>query len=803
MPLCIVCLSLLNIAKAQPSTDKYAVTSATKSVVRSFPLSSVRLLDGPFKQTKDNVHDFLLDWEADRLLHWHRKAAGLEPKAEHYGGWDNGGSNMLGHYLTACAHMYATTGDEHLLKQVNYIVDELALCQQNQESNAVFNGVGMEEAFQKIQRGDFTYKLIGPEFPMGPGGNPWYGIHKNLAGLRDAYLFCDNEKAKEVLIKYTDWINDFVQSVPADQFQRHLDVEHGGICQTIADVYALTGDQKYLDLAKKFVHHRVADPVAANRDMLYPHHANTQVPKFAGYARFYELAGEKTAELGKAAFNFWDMVVHNHMNVIGGNSEYERFGPSGEISKRIGFSSSETCNTYNMLKLSNQLYELSGDVKYMDYYERALYNHILASVGPKQGAFCYYVSTKPGWFKTYSTPFNSNWCCVGTGLENPGKYEEAIYAHDDTSVYVNLFIASELNWKEQQFTLQQQTRFPESDTVHLTVTNPGKQNMALKIRQPYWVSESMQIWINEKPVSAKGKNGYINLSQKWKKGDRIMVVLPMKLHIAETPDNEHIGAVLYGPIVLAGALGKEGIENLQPYAEDMWEFKDKPALEDIPVLIGDKQHPADWIKPVASKPLHFTVQSADKQAVTLMPFYKVHLQRYALYWDMFTPQQWKEYTSLKTQEVKDEVVLGDTTSEAAHHWKGEKTTSGKTFFRTFRSAEAGGWFSYRMRADSQEPLYLVCQYWGGGWGENDPKGIVEIYVDDHKIATTNLTDANYTYHPTVFYEVIYPIPQGFTKNKETVTVRFQPKSDTLNSGPFTARVVTAPGLNYNELLKDQ
>ncbi len=783
---------------AQYSTDKFAVTTAIKQKVYSFPLGNVQITDQLFRNPKDKVHAYLLRWNADSLLYWHRKAAGLEPKVPgHYKGWENGGSNILGHYLTALSLMYATTKDQQLLDRINYIVDELALCQQHAKTGAVFNGVEFEKAFEEMRKGNFNFRLVGPEFPLVNNGNYFYGIHKNIAGLRDAYLLANNQKAKEVLVKYVDWVNDFVNDIPAEKFQEVLNVEHGGMAEVIADVYGITGNKTYAELSKKFVQHKIAGPVAQGVDMLYPQHANSRIPQFVGYCRMHELMGHDADSEGVAALKFWDIVIQDHTLVNGGNSEYERFGPAGQISQRIGMSSSETCNTYNMLKLSHELYEQTANTKYLDYYERALYNHILASIDD-EGMFCYYVSTKPGWFKTFSTAFSSNWCCVGSGMENPGKYEQDIYARDDNNIYVNLFISSTVNWKDRGLVLKQQTGFPQSDTMYLNVVSADKET-GIKIRRPSWLNAPAQISINNKPQKVSAGSGYLTIPLKAKKGDIIRVILPMSLRVEETPDNPAIAAILYGPILLAGDLGRKGIENLNQHTSDMWQLKNNPELKNIPVVVADKQHPETWIRKVKGQPLTFTMKSIDNKEVLLRPFYTINNERYSVYWDLFSAKQWQDYQYYKKNYLKDEVIAGDSLSEASHHLQSKNDTTENIYFKTSPSPKEGGQFSYELKAATDEPLFLVIKYWGGGWGP-DPSGILEIYVENIKIATHDLGNK---LHETTFYDLNYAIPIQLTKGKKKIKVLFASRSRKLVSGVFSCKLVTAQGLIFKDLLKDQ
>lgn len=772
-----------------------------------FPLTAVRLLSGPasfspFYTAKQKDAAYLRSLDPNRFLYWPRQAVGLPPKADHYGGWESGGAVVLGHYLSACSLMYATTADADLRERVSYIVDELALCQQQRPDGGIFVAKWQIDQYEKMRQGVFTYHSAGPEFPFVNGGNPWYGAHKFFAGLRDTHQHAGNQKAKQVLIRLADWAYDLVMPIPDSTFQRSLDVEHGGMTEVLADVYAITGNPKYLALARKFIHQRVYRPMLEGRDMLYPHHANAQVPKFIGYERLNEVAGDTLA--GRSAANFFDIVLRNHTLVIGGNSEYERFGPAGQLSRRIGASSAETCNTYNMLKLASQLYRRTGEVRYMDYYERALYNHILAAIDPQTGMFCYYVSTKPGFFKTFSTPHNSNWCCVGTGMENPGQYEAAIYGHTDRALFVNLFIPSRLMWVEKRFGLRQEGHFPESDTVRLMVESPGKSPITLSLRNPVWAKGKGQLLVNGQLVPTDSQAPYLSVTRRWRTGDRLTLVLPKTLRVEDTPDNPNISAILYGPIVLAGTLGNLADEKLDPFNGDHLGYEHKPELKKLPQFVVDKTQPETWIRPVTGQPLTFQAQPATRSSpITLQPFYRINRQRYSIYWDLFSPTAWQRHTQAQRDHLRDAVTPDDSLAEVVHGLKGADTQRGSTNFKHYRTAGPAGWFSYELKADSPQPLFLMCQFWGGtwegAWGPM-PTGLLDIYVNNVKVATKNLGDRR---HETLFYDETIPIPDNLRGTGQTLTVRFQPTAGGITSGVFGCRIVTADGLAIRPLLSEQ
>jgi DUF1680 family protein len=795
-----------------------------------FPLESVNLLSGPFKKAQETNHQYLLSLEPDRLLHWNRKEAGLEPRADHYGGWQmNGGGSLTGHYLSACSRMYAVSGDEELRERVNYIVDELNECQQKLGTGAleVFD-------FNKLREEGFQYFQHNAAYPRFEGqGHSFYGTHKILAGLRDAHRYCDNQTARGVLVRLAEWVWKFSNQLTEEQFQTMLDVEHGGIVEVIADVYALTGDQNFFTLAKRFVHQRMAEPLADGEDILYPEHSNSNVAKFSGYARLHAVHSDDTAMERDAAVNFWDVVKQYHNLASGGHGEFERFGPAGECSHQLGYSAAETCCTYNMIKLTKNLYTLDAQTKYIDYYERALYNHLLGAIGPEEGMFCYFYSHMPGYFKTFSTPFDSMWCCVATGIENPAKYGQMIYTHHDDALYVNLFMASQLEWEEKGLILRQETRFPEEDTTTLTIEDAGKQEeIALKIRQPQWVDGKMQVTLNGRTYRYKtDERGYITIPRKWEAGDEVRITLPMNLHLETVPDNPHIAAIFCGPVLLAGDLGRAGMDEISQRTKNEW-ANDDVNIEsvDVPVLVGSKDDLSSWIKP-ASQPLTFTIHNHhSSDTITLKPMYKIVEERYSIYWDLFSPDEWEQYNRDIDRYVLDSVRPGDQSDEEAHNLSGKHLISGSIHFRTFRGAQKPGSFSYDMNADTDQPLFLICEFWGGGFSP-DPKGVYDILVDGVQIATFDLADERVSTdwvdnnHPMRFYEVIEPIPHQITEGKEVVTVKFVPLSEpnhppenenkqegqamfvpvseVRDEGIYFCRLVTAEGLNIPPLLRDR
>lgn len=610
-----------------------AAAEERRTVAQPFDLRDVQITAGPFKAAADLNARYLLSLEPDRFLHYFRTEAGLAPKAAPYGGWESpttGAGRCLGHYLSALSLQYRATGDDRFKRRVDYIVAELAECQ-------AANGDGYLSA-QAHGKEFWSHLAAGDPDALKKFRVPWYITHKLFAGLRDAYQLAGNEQAKQVLIRLSDWAIFVTSKLDEAGFQRMLDQEHGGMREVLADVYAITNDRKYLDLAGRFRHAKADDPLAAGVDHLDGLHANTQIPKVIGDARVYELTG--SARDRRAAEYFWSEVVARHTYAIGGNSNDERFHAPGILSNQLGIATAETCNTYNVLKLTRHLFTWQPRVAYADYTERALYNHILASQDPQQGTFAYYISLKPGHFKTFSTPFESFWCCVGTGMENHTKYADSIYFHDDAAdaLYVNLFIPSTLSWRDKDLRLTQETRYPEDGDVRLTVSCPRAVRCSIRIRYPAWSTSGMKFEVNGQPLDAEAKPGeYVIIDREWHDGDALTFRIPLALRTEATPDDPRRTAIFYGPLVLAGRLGADGLHPPMPYAREAMDFATVPDPA-VPQLAAADRPIDQWLKPVPGQPLTFRTDHVGRpDDVTLVPFYKEDRERYTVYWNVIDP----------------------------------------------------------------------------------------------------------------------------------------------------------------------
>jgi DUF1680 family protein len=768
---------LLALSPAARADVKYAVRERVRFEAVAFELADVRLLDGPFRQAMLLDAKYLLMLDPDRLLSWFRKEAGLKPKGEVYGGWEAQGvaGHSLGHYLSACAMMFASTNDARFRDRVNYIVDELELCQRANGNGYVAAIPDGKRIFKEVAAGDIRSK----GFDLNGGWVPWYTLHKIFAGLLDAHQYTGNQKALAVAVKLGDWADATVGHLTDEQFQRMLACEHGGMNESLAELYARTGDEKYLKLSRRFHHKAVLDPLAHEEDRLAGLHANTQIPKLIGLARRYELTGDETDK--RAASFFWERVVYHHSYVNGGNSEAEHFGPPDKLNDRLTVNTTETCNTYNMLKLTRHLFEWHADARYADYYERALYNHILASQNPEDGMFCYFVPLKPGAKKTYSTPFDSFWCCVGTGMENHTKYGEGIYFKSGDALWVNLFIASELSWKEKGLTVRQETRFPEADTTTLSFKSRKPVTLALRLRYPGWAKNGVTVSVNGKPQEVTAKPGsYVEVRRTWKTGDRVELKVPMSLRLEALPDNPNRAAILYGPVLLAGELGPEDESGAE-------------GLVFVPVMVSENRPVAEWVKHVKGEPLTFrTVGAGRPRDVTLYPFYRMHDKRYSVYWDLFTLQQWSarslEYAQelVRAQQLErmtaDYAQPGAMQSERDHNMQGEHTEAGEHSSRKWRHATDGGWVSFDLKVAPDRPMGLVTTYWGSDAGDRT----FDILVDGVKVATQTLNNDK----PGQFFDVTYSIPGELTNGKQKVTVRFQAHPGNIAGGLYGLRMIT-------------
>lgn len=599
--------------------------------LQAFALRDVRLLPGEFKTAQELDGRYLLSLNPDRLLHNFHLNAGLPPKAPVYGGWESQEpwvgirchGHTLGHYLSACAMMWAATGEADYRQRVDYIVAELAACQAARQR-------GLVCAFP-----DDDAQLLNGLRGRPVAGVPWYTLHKVLAGLRDAHLLAGSAPALAVLRRLADWIDEAAQGCDDARFQQMLGVEHGGMNEVLADLYALTGEARYLALAERFNHRALLDPLVEGRDPLDGLHSNTQIPKVIGFARLHELTGQPRYR--RAASYFWGTVVGNRSFATGGNGDGEHFFPPGETRQHL-FSAKtmETCSTHNMLRLTRELFMDEPIAAYADYHERALFNGILASQDPASGMMTYFQATRPGYPKLYCTPEHSFWCCTGTGMENHAKYGDSIYFHEGDTLFVNQFIASELNWSDKRLRIRLDTRWPDDEAARLTVHAAEPTRLTMRIRHPAWCRQAT-ITVNGRVAAHSRQPGrYIDIDRIWRPGDVVRVALPMHLHLQPLPNAPDIAALMFGPVVLAARLGSEGmapgadlIVNERTYGDVL----DRPM--GLPTLPVGTRALESVVQRNAGPRLSFTLRATAPAAeLELIPFHRIAHERYHLYWQL-------------------------------------------------------------------------------------------------------------------------------------------------------------------------
>ena len=634
----------------------YDIQAQDRLYHNEFPLQDVTLLDGPFKHARDLNIQTLLKYDVDRLLVPFRKEAGLPVKALPYPNWEGLDGHIGGHYLSAMAMNCAATNNAECRKRMDYMISELKACQEANEINNADWGSGYVGGVPKskaiwstLQKGDFTsYRSTWA---------PWYNLHKLYAGLRDAWIYTGNKDAITIFLKFCDWGINITSSLTDEQMQSMLDSEQGGMNEIFADAFQISGDEKYLAGAKRFSHRMLLDPMSADIDNLDNKHANTQIPKAIGFQRIAELTHNKN--FTEAGSFFWETVTGKRSLAFGGNSSREFFpGASSCIDFINDVEGPESCNSYNMLKLTEDLFRTNPSAKYADYYERTLFNHILSTQHPEHGGYVYFTPARPRHYRVYSAPNEAMWCCVGTGMENHGKYNQFIYTHKNDTLYLNLFIASELNWQEKGIKIMQETVFPDEEKTKLTVTN-GSSHFCLMIRYPSWVADnSLKIIVNGKTVSYKSHpSTYIAVDRLWKKGDVVQVLLPMHNSIEHLPNVPSYIAIMHGPILLGAKTGTEDLKGL--IADDgRWgqiASGQKLPVDKAPIIIEDDiSKIVDELVPVKDKPLTFTtpeLKMINPINVVLEPFYRIHDARYMMYWMAMTNKQYRSYLdSLAVQE---------------------------------------------------------------------------------------------------------------------------------------------------------
>lgn len=746
-----------------------------------FPLQDVTLLDGPFKHARDLNIEVLLKYDVDRLLAPYLIEAGLEPKGELYPNWEGLDGHVGGHYLTALAMNYAATGNSECRKRLEYMIKELEACKVANEINNPDWGIGYiggvpdsKTIWTGVQKGDLAaYRAAWV---------PWYNVHKLYAGLRDAWYYTGNNDARELFLGLCDWGINLTFSLSDEEMERMLDTEHGGMNEVFADAYRMTGEQKYLTAAKRFSHKMLLNSMAAGVDNLDNKHANTQVPKAVGFQRIAELTGDNIyMNAGKF---FWNTVSSNRSLAFGGNSRREHFPSVASSHEFIDeVQGPESCNTYNMLRLAEGLFRIGHEAMYADFYEKALFNHILSTQHPEHGGYVYFTPARPRHYRVYSAPNEAMWCCVGSGMENHGKYNQFIYTHEGDSLYVNLFIPSELNWRDKGVKIVQNTGFPDEEQTRITISKASSP-FTMLVRYPSWVDAGkLQIIVNGDPVQFEnGPSSYIALERDWKKGDEIVVSLPMNNSIEHLPNVPDYIAFMHGPILLGARSGTEDLKGL--VADDSrWGHiasGEKLPVSASPVLVSDDfSSLADMLVPVEGKPLTFSMEKmnmANASNLILEPFAEIHDSRYIIYWKSLTDSRYESYKDslAALEKVKlaldkrtiDRVAPGEQQPEADHYLEMKDSGTGNTLDEFWRDARNEGFFSYQMNTGGENNISLNIRYLGSERGNRK----FNIFIDEKLLLTEDNTGK---WKQNSFNEVEYRIPESFISGKQNVRVKFQ------------------------------
>ncbi|MCU1516352.1 MAG: hypothetical protein JWQ75_1073, partial [Pseudarthrobacter sp.] len=663
----------------------------------SFPLSSVRLLDSEFKNAQNVDLRYLLGLDADRLLAPFRREAGLPTAAPGYGGWEADGldGHIGGHYLSACAQLFAATGDPRIRERLDHTLAVLAECQAAAGDGYLGGipggrGLGAELAAGTVDADLFT--LNGRWVPL-------YNLHKTFAGLLDAYTYAGSAQALAMLTALADWWLRISATLDAASFEDMLHSEFGGLNDTFAALADITGRDDYLREAHRFAHRGILGPLAAGRDELDGLHANTQIPKVAGYAR---LAATGDAASTRAADFFWDTVLTRRTVSIGGNSVREHFHPAGSFGPMVQDEQGpETCNTYNMLKLAKLRFERTGDPAAIDFYERATYNHILSSQHPERGGFVYFTPMRPAHYRVYSTAQESMWCCVGSGLENHARYGELIYSHTPDSLLVNLYIRSELDWAGRGVRVRLETGFPRSGTATLHVTAAAPTEFTLRLRRPGWAT-GMAADAGGQVFEAGPGSREIAIRRTWEGTTTVTVRLDAEVRAEALPDGSPWVSFTYGPVVLAARHGADAVPGFEAPDERMGHVASGPRapLAGTPVVTAPK--PAGAVVLLDRKALtaELTAELEGEQvSVLLEPFAGIHDERYTVYWPTgeAAAERTAELSALDAAaagaaDIIDSVTAGEQQPESDHHFAGESTRAGGSDGVHWRSAT--GWFSY-------------------------------------------------------------------------------------------------------------
>jgi DUF1680 family protein len=767
------------------------------------------------KLAQDADAKYLLELEPDRMMAFYRLRAGLSQKAQPYGGWDAGGRNLTGHiaghHLSAVSLMYLATGDSSFKARADYLVGELKQVQDKNGDGYLSALEGGREMWAQVSKGE----IRSSGFDLNGLWSPWYTLHKTFAGLRDAYRHTGNRTALELEIRYAEWAAGVLAPMTDVQIQRMLNTEHGGMNEVLADLYADTGNRRWLDLSYKFEHRAFTDALKRHQDNLNGKHGNCQIPKLIGSAARYGY----TADAGdiEAASFFWDRVAQHHSYASGGHGLAEYFGPADQLSPRVDGRTCETCNVYNMLKLTRRLFSIRPDAFYADFHERALFNHILASLDPQTGRSSYMVPVGRGVQQEYQDMLQSFTCCVGTGMESHALHGDGIYYESgeaaNPKLWMNLFAPSTAEFPLSGINLKMDTGFPDGETATIALGMNAPKKFTLAVRRPSWAGDGFTLKVNGESVevpplaslragSAGGRNvgtdervlqpsSFVEVERDWKSGDTLQLTLPKSLRLEPTPDNAHVAAIMWGPIVQVGDLGPRR------------ERQGAAVASPVPVLVADGRPVSEWVVPSPARPGNFVAsqvarvpaQPAPPTDVALSPFYRTHGRTYSLYFDVLTPA---EFDNRAAQVVAERerirrleaatlayVQPGDAQVERTVNYQSDPTNrqAARTNGRSSRGGT--GWFSFDLPAEGAKDMAVVVTYLNE-LGLEPAAGNFQILVEGTEIARFQTNQS-----ATGFYDAWYEIPLNLLAGKTRVTVRFQALGNGRIAPVFGVRMIRA------------
>jgi DUF1680 family protein len=806
------------------AADSAAPKSPDSIRVRAHPVPSsrVRVLGGPLKQAQDLTAKYLLDLEPDRMLAYYRVRAGLPQKAEPYAGWDGGGRNLTGHiaghYLSAVSYMYLATGDARYKARADYIVRELKTVQDKHGDGYLSALEGAREAFAAVSKGE----IRSAAFDLNGLWSPWYTLHKTFAGLRDAYRHTGNRTALEVEAKYAGWAERVLAPLTNEQLAKMLNTEHGGMNEVLTDLYVDTSDRRWLDLSYRFEHHEFTDALKRHQDNLNGKHGNCQIPKLIGSAARYEHTGD-AGDLMAASF-FWDRVTQHHSYVTGGHGLAEYFGPPDVLGARVDGRACESCNTYNMLKLTRRLFSFRPDAFYADFQERAIFNHALASIDPESGRTSYMVPVGRGVQQEYQDMLRSFTCCVGTGMENHGLYGDGLYWEATDTIWVNLFVPSSAQFTLGGVRLAMDTAFPDGDSATIRLTLPAPKTFTLAIRRPSWAGDDFGVRVNGAPIdlpkaaslragpaggrdvpierTALQPSTYVELRRPWTSGDTVEITFRKQLRVESTPDKKSVAAIMWGPLALAADHG--------PRVEGRGQTADgaatvPPPPPPVPVLVAAGRPVTEWVLADESRPGDFRAravarvpgETAPGRDVALTPFYRTHGRRYSIYFDVLTPAEFDAKSSEVVAERERVRRLEAATvgfvqpgEPSEREFNYQSDPGDRQIQRAAgRSGRGGpGWFSFDLPVDSAAEIAVVVTYLND-LGLPPANGDFEILVDGTRIARF---EPNAT--ATGFYDARYAVPSELVRGKSKVTVRLQAAPNGRIATVFGVRTIRASGV---------